>query len=705
LRPLESVKMSPWDKLYFYRKLPVTLCLSITLAILVAIQMINFNAIYDPFYECNRRTLKAAFFQEAEATWPEYPTSQNDDGTATTSYYAQKDVLDSIANKVLRYYGLNGDYRMPGYTHRPRSNHRPHHTLPEKPVLIMHLEGGHLRNTSATPKGCVEYQEDDRWRYECELEESMPWTPPPGSPPGVSLNPGWQELFNITAEIEMTFGLYLRNAYMTWLLHFKWTTALGCGKVTGSLAITHEPDPDHPLEDIDAGDPPGHYTGNEVTQGHEIAMCYVILIAALLSIAMRLKLIIRITRAWLAERHHVAASVDALLTPRVSSTANTLHEASVPMLSSDAVEKEAQNTSCGALVKLLAWSWLVLVQNIFNIWAAALMLVKPYLGAYDFLDRLVLSVSAILTWAALCEFTNYIPRVNLFQSVFYRGGKLLMLHGLGISPLFLGFTLFGMVLYGPLNYNFHTFSTSAVTLFSVVLGDSVKEIFFSLHQTDDMLSWYAKLCGRIYLAAFIILFIFIVLNIATLVIEDAYFTVRTEMDGEADGGQGESERNSTLMATMGGIGGSPHDDDPTHGRISGPGPSETFATYQMSQGLGTVPMTSHPGDRMVRVVQRMPVQESTQRRPRTLSSEAAEESTADLKKELQVQQLAGKRLMEHLSEQAAEIVRLNAELGRERAGRQQAEEALQEGNRGEVPAVHQARLALQEAIKALERPE
>ena len=35
------------------------------------------------------------------------------------------------------------------------------------------------------------------------------------------------------------------------------------------------------------------------------------------------------------------------------------------------------------------------------------------------------------------------------------------------------------------NYNFHSISVSAVTLFSVVLGDSVKEIYFSLHSTPD----------------------------------------------------------------------------------------------------------------------------------------------------------------------------------------------------------------------------
>ena len=60
---------------------------------------------------------------------------------------------------------------------------------------------------------------------------------------------------------------------------------------------------------------------------------------------------------------------------------------------------------------------------------------------------------------------------------------------------------------------------AAVTLFAVVLGDSVKEIYFSLHRTPGSEDVWVVTVGRIYVTAFIVIFIFIILNIATLIVE------------------------------------------------------------------------------------------------------------------------------------------------------------------------------------------
>lgn len=129
------------------------------------------------------------------------------------------------------------------------------------------------------------------------------------------------------------------------------------------------------------------------------------------------------------------------------------------------LQKQEYQKSVANLCSLLGWNVLVMVQNSFNIAASAMLLNHRYVGAFSFevttlhttlhticlptsqlhctfhlpfmndlperihwihvlvvwQDRFVLAASVTLTWAAVCEYTNYIPRVNLFKNVFQRG--------------------------------------------------------------------------------------------------------------------------------------------------------------------------------------------------------------------------------------------------------------------------------------------
>ena len=66
------------------------------------------------------------------------------------------------------------------------------------------------------------------------------------------------------------------------------------------------------------------------------------------------------------------------------------------------------------------------------------MITNHFLGSFSFEARFTLGLSVILSWACISEFTGFIPKVNLFQKVFVRGGKMLIYHVCGVIPLFLG---------------------------------------------------------------------------------------------------------------------------------------------------------------------------------------------------------------------------------------------------------------------------
>lgn len=69
-----------------------------------------------------------------------------------------------------------------------------------------------------------------------------------------------------------------------------------------------------------------------------------------------------------------------------------------------------------------------------------------------------------------------------------------------------------------------------VTLFSCMNGDAVHEVFDLLFGYSPFLGW----TGRIFLSVYILIFVCTVLNIFTLIMEDAYFSLKRENEQKLD---------------------------------------------------------------------------------------------------------------------------------------------------------------------------
>uniref|UniRef100_A0A1I8GUW1 PKD_channel domain-containing protein n=1 Tax=Macrostomum lignano TaxID=282301 RepID=A0A1I8GUW1_9PLAT len=88
--------------------------------------------------------------------------------------------------------------------------------------------------------------------------------------------------------------------------------------------------------------------------------------------------------------------------------------------------------------------------------------------------------------------------------------------------LFLAFSLFGWITFGPYHVKFVTFFSSLECLFALVNGDDIFTTFALIPSTTNT---YIYVVSRIYLYSFLSLFIYIVLNVCISIILEAYETV------------------------------------------------------------------------------------------------------------------------------------------------------------------------------------
>ena len=87
------------------------------------------------------------------------------------------------------------------------------------------------------------------------------------------------------------------------------------------------------------------------------------------------------------------------------------------------------------------------------------------------------------------------------------------------SLLFLAFSLTGYVVLGPFHPKFITFYESFETLFGLLNGDDIYTTYDQIDIDDDPVAY---IYSRIVLYAFVVLFIYFVLNLFTSLVIPAY---------------------------------------------------------------------------------------------------------------------------------------------------------------------------------------
>ncbi|RLN46988.1 hypothetical protein BBJ28_00010043 [Nothophytophthora sp. Chile5] len=120
----------------------------------------------------------------------------------------------------------------------------------------------------------------------------------------------------------------------------------------------------------------------------------------------------------------------------------------------------------------------------------------------------------------------------------------------GVLPIFVGFVLFGTVMFGAKVPRFQSASATATTLFSVANGDEIHDTF------NDVA--YTPWIGQIYVFSYMILFSYVVLMVCIGIIEDAFFSAvfpaswptldKTQHDGQQAAGHHQHPQGGDVRA-------------------------------------------------------------------------------------------------------------------------------------------------------------
>ena len=129
--------------------------------------------------------------------------------------------------------------------------------------------------------------------------------------------------------------------------------------------------------------------------------------------------------------------------------------------------------------------------------------------------RQILGVTIALYWASCAQYLEYFPRFYLLIWTLKVGVPRVLQFFLGIAPFFVGYALLGMTLFGDEVDLFGSFSSTCCTLFAVVNGDSILDVF-------DALGFFFPI-GDIYLYIYIMLFMYVVLMSVIAIVEEAFF--------------------------------------------------------------------------------------------------------------------------------------------------------------------------------------
>jgi hypothetical protein len=165
------------------------------------------------------------------------------------------------------------------------------------------------------------------------------------------------------------------------------------------------------------------------------------------------------------------------------------------------------------------WFLLSSVANICNI-AGAVSGVHEYLSyekvEFDTATVIFIASGCLFSWITIIQyvegFATYYVLITTLRKSLPRVAKFLV----GVMPVFLGYGLFGVSFFGMHSESFSDLDQASVTLFSLLNGDSIYDIFAELEAINAVVS-------RIYLYSFITLFIYAVLNVFIAIVEDAFF--------------------------------------------------------------------------------------------------------------------------------------------------------------------------------------
>ncbi|GMH50482.1 hypothetical protein TL16_g00784 [Triparma laevis f. inornata] len=190
-------------------------------------------------------------------------------------------------------------------------------------------------------------------------------------------------------------------------------------------------------------------------------------------------------------------------------------------------QKRAHAAHAESLWNALSWKDKYLY--IFNLWFVVALMANSLAILYsaqflfgdsdlalsDSSSRILLGITVALFWTSCAQYLEYFPRFYLLIWTLKVGLPRVFQFFVGIGPFFIGYALLGMTLFGDEVDTFGDFSSTCCTLFAVVNGDSILDVF-------DSLSAFFPI-GDLYIYIYVLIFMYVVLMSVIAIVEEAFF--------------------------------------------------------------------------------------------------------------------------------------------------------------------------------------
>lgn len=133
--------------------------------------------------------------------------------------------------------------------------------------------------------------------------------------------------------------------------------------------------------------------------------------------------------------------------------------------------------------------------------------------------RLLLGLAAFFNCILLLSHFHSFPRFYLMAQAMTTALPHLGMYLVGIFPIFFGYSMCGVAVFGGMSDNFGSVWQSMRTLYCMLNGDSLLDIYNTTNQSNFVvLRWFLYL----FMLTFLLVFIGNILNIALAIVQDSY---------------------------------------------------------------------------------------------------------------------------------------------------------------------------------------
>ena len=168
----------------------------------------------------------------------------------------------------------------------------------------------------------------------------------------------------------------------------------------------------------------------------------------------------------------------------------------------------------GQMIKAKGWFVFTLLGHFIQS-LACLTCLRLFSASEDVSIRAgLLGMASLMAWISvlryLRHFSTYYVLVRTLNLAIPKVGRFCA----GVAPIVFGYALLGTSFFWQ-STNFQDVSSSVLTLFSVLNGDMIHDAFMDLRN-------FSPLGGPLYLASFIFLFMYVVLNVFLSIVEESF---------------------------------------------------------------------------------------------------------------------------------------------------------------------------------------